>query len=210
MIFYLVDPNNNYVEFMDNNFNSNKNPGLNGNNIKIGSTIVNNGTTYTIIGSAYGNGDCGGLGSSQVNSTLSGQLTIPSTMLYISRNFIRGQKNITQLIIPADSQLESIGECSLMGCTGIQTLDIPASVTTIFYGFFSQYNSDVASTTTHIYFRSPKMIYARDIQSENYYIFYSPGSTAYTDHFIKGTKGTKDGILYVPANLVDTYRTNSD
>jgi hypothetical protein len=211
MNFYLVDPNNNYVECMDKNFTGSRVPTLYGQDVKIGSTIVNDDVTYTIIGTAYGNADCGGLGSSQGISTLSGSVTIPSTMLYASRNFLRAQYNVTNLIIPVDSQLESFGECSLMGCGNILTLDIPATVTTILYGFFSAYQatSSHLSNTTTIYLRSSTMIDAYDL-TNGFYILFNPNQTSYTDHFVKGTKGTKDGIVYVPANLVDIYRANKD
>lgn len=88
--------------------------------VVIPSTVVNNGTTYTVtrIGS-YAFSGCSGLTS----------VEIPSSVTSIGNGAFYGCSSLTAVEIP--SSVTSIGERAFYGCSGLTSVEIPNSVTSI-------------------------------------------------------------------------------
>ena len=118
--------------------------------VVIPSTVVNNGTTYTVTSIGYSAfEDCSGLTAVEIPSSVTSigyyafygcssltSVEIPSSVTSIGYDAFYGCSSLTAIEIP--SSVTSIGESAFRGCSSLTAVEIPNSVTSIgdyaFYG----------------------------------------------------------------------------
>ena len=134
--------------------------------VVIPSTVVNNGTTYTVTsiggGAFYG---CSGLTAIQIPSSVTSigggafygcssltAVEIPSSVTSIGDEAFYGCSGLTAIQIP--NSVTSIGESAFRGCSGLAAVEIPSSVTSIgrgaFYGCSGLTSVEIPSSVTSI------------------------------------------------------------
>jgi hypothetical protein len=105
-------------------------------NFVIGSKVVYNTVTYTVVGlkgagSDYSNNrDFGAFGSGADSSgtnlgLLTGTVTFPKTFKYIEKNAFRRQNNITRVYF--NEGLTSIGEAAFYQCNNLTAISLPST-----------------------------------------------------------------------------------
>lgn len=190
MRFYIVDPVNKYVEFIQGGLSGGTR--LEGTNVTIGNTITYDGVTYNVLGTYNTGQEENGLR----RGTFNGTITIGNQIKIIDRCSFRDLSQVTSVIFEPNSTLAEIGGCATMGMTKVTSWDIPASVKTIQYGNFGQGN-DTTECASSIIFRDNTM-----------HPYYPPGDGTYNIFF--GQKHRVDHTLriYVLPELVNQYRND--
>ena len=111
--------------------------------VVIPSTVVNNGTTYTVTSI----GDEAFYGCSKLTA-----VEIPNSVTSIGNYAFYGCSGLTSVEIP--SSVTSIGDYAFCGCSGLTAIEIPNSVTSIgyeaFYGCSSLTAVEIPSSVTSI------------------------------------------------------------
>jgi hypothetical protein len=113
MRFYIIDPVNKYVEFIQGGLCSSTT--LAGTNVTIGNTITYQGVTYNVLGTYNSGSEANGLR----NGTFNGTITIGNQIKILDRCSFRDLSQVTSVIFEPNSTLAEIGGCATMGMTKV-------------------------------------------------------------------------------------------